>query len=103
MEIDTYLVSSFFPENIGLNERIYVSQKQLSRTPMIIVYEGTNHDGNSFSIDITDKFITKGIVFVDEDELDRIKQFIKLNKAILLSYWNSDIGTSQLARRIKSL
>ena len=94
---------SYTPEKTGLKEFIWVSAKMGSHGPRIKVYESLPN-GINFSVTIEDKpRVVAGKCFVNTKELNRIFDFIILNKTNLLLYWNECMSSAQITANIEKL
>lgn len=77
-----YEMAHFGTSTTGLDEVIwiFVQNNTNSTSPIIKIFEGPKAIGNSFSVIIEDSPKVIGISFVDDTELERICQFININK-----------------------
>ena len=93
------MAPTFYPEDTGLKEIIWVSTKMASHGPRIKVYETPN--GKNFSVSISDKpKVVAGDCFVNAKELKRIFAFILKHKDDLIAYWNSELTTDELEHNL---
>jgi hypothetical protein len=107
-------------DNIAINEMANIS-KTSTRLPCKIYISdrlGVNHgprikvnadysdkwSGNSFTITISDTPTVIGNTYkVKESDIEEIKDWILLNKDILLKYWKEEIDTVQFIERMRHL
>lgn len=91
----------------GLPCKIYISDRLgANRGPRIKVnadYSDT-WSGNSFTITISDTPTVIGNTCkIKESDIEEIKDWILLNKDILLKYWKEEIDTVQFIERMRHL
>ncbi len=98
-----YEMSNIWPKSTGLKEVIWVSVKNANHGPRIKVYQGNTLSGPNFTVTIDDDPKVIGTSFVTQKELDRIFEFIKLNKTNLIDYWEFQIDTASMVGNIKKL
>jgi len=80
----------------GLDESIWISVKNSSHGPRIKIYKNSQPKGENFSVTIEDEPKVIGNIFVNAKELDKIKQFVILNKVNLIKYWNFELTTDEV-------
>jgi len=100
---DLYEMANFNPTRTGLKEVIWISVKNSNHGPRIKIYEGKQTKGKNFSVTIEDEPRTIGKVFVNSKELNNIFKFIKINKDLLLKYWEYQLDTVDLALNIQKI
>jgi len=97
-------MSNFFPNDTGLEHVIWISTKtgREKHGPRIKVF---GKDGE-IHISISDEPEIKkqlGKINIKKRALNKIFDFIKLNKDVLLSHWNGKISSKGLSDKIKSI
>lgn len=98
-----YEMSNLWQARTGLDEIIWVSGKNANHGARIKVYKNKVPRGPNFSVTISDNPKTIGDVFVSNKELLRIYEFVKLNKELLLQYWEYQIETYEMVNSIKKV
>ena len=93
------------PVTTGLSRTIYVSSKNSNHGPRIKVANTTSikfnpHD--TFSVLINELTVV-GTPNINKRELDKIYNFIKINKAPLLKLWNDDIDVAQFLKLLNKV
>jgi len=81
-------------------KQVWISVKNAKHGPRIKIFKNNQAKGENFSVTIEENPKTIGKVFVNSKELDRIKEFIKVNERLLIDYWNYSIDTTDLAINI---
>jgi len=76
------------PRTTGLSTYIYVSHKQGNHGPRIkVVNSKKSWDNDNFSVSIGDEpLIVGGISKIGQENLDKVFNFIQLNKDLLLKF-----------------
>lgn len=94
------MAPSYTPKETGLNEYIWISAKMASHGPRIKVYE-SNPPSKNFSVSIEDEpKVVAGDCFVNNKELKRIFEFIKINKINLIKYWEFGLNKGEFAKNM---
>ena len=96
-------MSNIFPDKTGLKYTVYVSVKQGSHDPRIKIFKGKKPQGDNFSVTIEDEPKTIGTVFVNSKELNKIYNWVKLNKKVLLKHWNFEIDSLEMLSQLKRI
>ena len=88
-------------EDTGIDTVIWVSHKCLDYKPFILALTSTG----KVLISIEDEpTVLQPDKLSDGDDISAVIQWIRLNKEVLLDYWNDDLyPTSQMVRQIKRL
>ena len=106
-KIDLYEMANVSPKDTGLSVYVYVSPNNSNHGPRIKVSNIKNKSwsDDNFSLSICDKpELMNGVCKLDSNELDDTKNWIILNKNILLDYWNNKIqSTKEFLLLIKSI
>ena len=97
---DLFEMSNLWSSRTGLDEVIWVSVKNANHGPRIKVYQGNTLSGPNFTVTIEDEPQVIGDCFVKTKELNRIFEFIQLNKENLVKYWNYQIDTVEMVGNI---
>jgi hypothetical protein len=94
------------PQTTGLPMTIWVSERGRARhAPRIKVslQHGPKIDvANTLSATIEDEPRLIGGELVKSD-YEAVKQHIRINREVLLAYWNGDIDTAELIRRLQRI
>ena len=106
-----YEFADLVPEDTNLVSVIWVDGPRKMKHTKRIKFQNNNatslNDGEMIPITISDDpqipNSVKSKLKIKEKELTRIKQWIILNKEVLLAYANGDITTKQLYQQIKPL
>ena len=106
-----YEFADLVPEDTNLVSVIWVDGPRKMKHTKRIKFQNNNatslNDGEMIPITISDDpqipNSVKSKLKIKEKELTRIKQWIILNKEVLLAYANGDITTKQLYERLKPL
>jgi len=100
-------MSNFFPKTTGLTKVVYVSPGQGQHGPRIKLSgsSGRYDPQDNVSITISQSpevvgLIPKGIAAHD---INLAKEWIQLNFAVLMQFWNYEIDSSELAKGLQSL
>ena len=94
------MAPTFYPEDTGLKEFIWVSTKLSSHGPRIKVYI-TNPPSKNFSVTISDNpKVVAGDCFVNNKELKKIFDFVIKHKDNLIGYWNSELTSKELEHNL---
>ena len=110
---DTHLfeMSNFRKSETGLPMNIYVSsgsglEYKLPRIKAMINHSNNMNIRETISVilkhDITKDDIV-GYHELSSSDLDALRQFINLNYSVLIDYWNNEISTTELTKKIKRL
>jgi hypothetical protein len=107
-ENNMFKMASIGERTTGLPMVILVSEKNNSTDPTIKVSRTYNHrviSEDTFSIDISDK---PEIVYGDKEEisekdLEKVKDWVVINKVALIKYWNFEILTDELLTILKKI
>ena len=90
-----YEMSNLSNKSTGLDRVIYISTKAgAMHGPRVKVYNSSVGRSRSTSISISDnpKVVTFDGAKIGGRELKKIKEWITLNKEVLLKHWNSEQG-----------
>jgi len=99
-----YEMSNLFPYATGLNYVVWISAKSNKERHWARIKIADNDGEASISIDDNPEVKSKkGNIKISGKNLKDIKQFIALNKDVLLDHWNGKIDSKQLGERIKSI
>lgn len=96
--IDT---SNFNPENTGLKFRVFVSTAVPRQKPRVKVIDSKCQ----FSMYISDKpLVCSGNTeFFKSKHIEELKEWIILNKQVLLDYWYDNIDSAELAYKLQKI
>ena len=88
----------------GINTRIYVSSKEGQHGPRIKVYNSSNDESFSMSIEDSPKVLIGNPNIVSTKIFKQIIKWVQINKNILLYYWqHSDMDIDDLLDGIKKI
>ena len=88
----------------GINTRIYVSSKEGQHEPRIKVYNSSNDESFSMSIEDSPKVLIGNPNIVSAKIFKQIIKWVQINKNILLYYWqHSDMDIDDLLDGIKKI
>ena len=104
-------MANFRPKSTGLKTTIFVSSgyvagKLLFHGPRIKVskiYTDKMNHLNTFTMTISDEPEVIGTHYLDSKDIDQIKDFIRLNKNVLLAYWDGEYDTSDLYGNLQKI
>ena len=104
-------MANFRPKSTGLKTTIFVSSgyvagKKLFHGPRIKVskiYTDKMNPLDTFSMTIEDNPEVVGTHYLDLKDIDQIKDFIRLNKDILLAYWDGEYDTCDLYNNLQKI
>jgi hypothetical protein len=93
----------------GVRNTVFISPKGFTRHgPRLKVAidppDAISLYGETVSIDIASGHVVAGAAGpkIDTELLTQIREFIELNRAVLLDYWNYEITTDELQNRLRS-
>lgn len=97
-------MANFRPKSTGLKTTIFISSgyvagKKLNHGPRIKVsrtYSEKMNPLDTFSVTISDNPEVIGANNLKSEDIEQIKEFIILNKEVLLAYWEGEYDTSDL-------
>lgn len=99
-------MANFTPESTGVDRMVFVSSKQPRHKPRVKVAV-TSHviQGStvSFSIEDEPKPIVGDVSKLPKKVVSQIIEWIKLNKEVLLKYWNFEVDTVYLTNHLKKI
>jgi len=94
---------SYRKDVTGLDNTVFVSVRFPRHSPRIKVAidppDSLNPDGNNASVAIHDGSVTAG--HLPARALKQVRQFIELNRNVLLDYWEMHIDGNQLKERLR--
>jgi hypothetical protein len=96
-------MSNFWSKDTGLPVVIWVSVKTGAKHGARIKISHNKKwiAGDDFSLTISDNpKIVSGECKLDSKPLELIKKYIKLNKRVLIEYWNEKISTADLVKKL---
>ena len=86
----------------GINTRIYISSKEGQYGPRIKVYNSSNDESFSMSIEDSPKVLIGNPNIVSDKIFKQIIKWVQINKNVLLYYWqHPDMDIDDLLDRIK--
>ena len=99
-------MTSFRKEDTGVDNTIFISPKGFTQhAPRIKLAidppDSFDPRGETASVMIDGGHVVAGKV--PSKLLEQVRQFLELNRAVLLDYWDYKIGTTDLVRRLKSI
>ena len=100
--VNLFEMSDFFPSSTGLPVTIWISVKN-DKIPQIKIYKDNPQTSKGFGVTISDIPETIGDVFIDDKTLKKVQEFIKINKNILMDYWDMKFSTVELVKRLKTI
>ena len=98
-------LASFFPENTGLSVKVWTIHtsdyiEEMCEGPEVIVISQLKEEGG-FTVSISDTpRVVYGVSTVAPEELEKIFQWVRINKQPLLDHWNYVIDSFDLADRL---
>ena len=89
------------PENTGLKFRVFVSNAVPRQKPRVKVIDSKDQ----FSMYISDNpFVCSGNPeFFKSEYIEEFKEWIILNKQVLLDYWYDNIDSAELAYKLQRI
>lgn len=95
-------MANLYEEDTGVDARIWVSTKYAGHKPRLKVKKDDNEV--SMSIEDEPKVLAPKKPKIDTSIIDAAKQWIVLNKDILLEYWNdSSLSTTKFIGALKKV
>ena len=100
-------LSRFLPKETGLSEIIYCEGNwmELSKDwgPQLYVKHWDEEQGG-FGVSLTDDpQVVHGVSTITEEELEKVKQWIKMNRVALLRHWDKKTYTGGLMDEMRRL
>ena len=102
-------LASFFPEDTGLSVKVwaihtsdYIEEMCKGRPELLVIAEEVERGGFTVSIS-DDPQVVYGTSSVDPEELDKIFEWVRINKQALLDHWNYVIDSIGLWDKIKKV
>ena len=86
-----YEMSNVLTKYTGLPTTIWISAKRGNHGARIKIYKEKNGSGSSFTVTVSDEPKVIGTSFLKSKELKKVVEFIKLNKELLLKFWELKI------------
>lgn len=97
-------MANLYFRTTGINARIYVSSKEPLHKPRIKVYNSSNSESISLSIDDDPQILAGNPLIVSPKVLKQVKEWIPLNKELLLYYWeHPEMDTVDLLERVRKV
>jgi hypothetical protein len=88
----------------GINTRIYISSKEGQHGPRIKVYNSSNDESFSLSIEDTPRVLVGNPKIVSNKILKQSIRWVQINKEILLYYWqHPEMYTDDLLEKIQKV
>lgn len=81
-------MANLYQRRTGINTRIYISSKEGQDGPRIKVYNSSNNESFSISIEDSPKVLVGNSNIVTNKILKQTIKWVQINKEILLYYWN---------------
>jgi hypothetical protein len=99
-------MANLYPRTTGLPMTVWVSPRGNARHDVRVKVNRTH--GNQMNIDNTAVVAVRPAPRVVEGQLSSdderaVSEWIRLNEAAVIAYWNGDIDTVQLAQALKPL
>ena len=108
--MDMFRIVSVFPEDSNLPARVYIRvQSRNSKRPAMLSVSNVSNNAqpfsDKFSLSISDNpEIIIGKCKLKPDELEIVKNWIILNKNILIDYWNEEENcTESLINKLQKI
>ena len=97
-------MANFSPTETGLSHFVYVSPKNSSHGCRVKVsnIKGKYAPNDVFSVTVPNLTVV-GNEKVSQDELHDIKDWIVLNKDVILKYWHQKISTTELVSKLEKI
>lgn len=97
-------MANLYFRTTGINTRIYISSKVPQHKPRIKVYDYSNSRSFSLSIEDYPKILAGDTSIVTSKILKQVIGWIKINKDLLLYYWeHPEMDTMELLEKIKKI
>jgi len=100
-------MSSYPEESTGIHNTIFISPKGRAKHAArikVAIDPPTSFSPRTKSISVQiDDYSVRGSVSYSSDLLSKVKQFIDLNKQVIMDYWEYKITTPELTSRLKSI
>lgn len=97
-------MANLYFRTTGINTRIYISSKEPQHRPRIKVYNSSNSESFSLSIEDEPKILAGDSSIVSPKILKQVIEWIPLNKDLLLYYWeHPEMDTVELLERIRKV
>lgn len=103
---DLFEFSNLIQADAGLPMIVWVSVKLHSAGARVKVQKDDStriNPNNTFSVSISDEPRIVAGEYNDNKNLELLCKWIKLNKDVLLNYWNFEISTKEMLEKIKSI
>ena len=105
--INTWAMSNIYPDNSGIPHVVWISigllngVKRSPHSPRIWL---TSKSGSNFNVTVTIEDEPKLIHGnLDTVTFDKVKQFITLNRDVLIAHWNDETDSYKALTQIKSI
>jgi hypothetical protein len=100
-EEDLFEMSNFNPDFTGTLNQIWISSNRDGRIKHGPRIKVVNSNGNWVSVSISSIPMIMNGEGLTTKEMKKIVSFIKKNKKVLLKYWNNEIDTPKMVKKIK--
>ena len=97
-------MANLYFRTTGINTRIYVSSREPQHKPRIKVYNSSNSESFSLSIEDNPKLLAGDSSIVSPKILKQVIEWIPLNKELLLYYWeHPEMDILDLLERVRKV
>jgi len=103
LEDELFEMANFQPKSTGLRQMVWFSGDPLTKHQRPRGKVRVNNRFYPFSLDEPIQWLAAVPPGVSARDFSRIAEFVRLNRATLLAYWNGEIDTMGLVRRIQKL
>lgn len=97
-------MANLYFRTTGINTRIYISSKEPQHRPRVKVFNSSNSESFSLSIEDNPHLLAGDPSIVPTKILKQVQKWISLNKDLLLYYWeHPEMDTAELLERIEKV